>query len=607
MKRRTSTPRSVPGRPTGLRTLLIFVLCTLLALTTSAPAYACAFHFNTELPEASLSKQLTSSASLVAARPGPNTPFRFGSMTLLRGASPSSTPPHLVDSLTRRQLETSEDHAVLFSRDADGTWTRLLLLDEATGPVVAEMLAQADRWAARGGAAARRHFASDLLVHPDPRLRQIALRELDSLDYRTLRNGTYDVTAQQLLAGIADLQAQAFTPIRILLLGIIGGDRVDAEVTGQLHRRVTSGVATNLGAWTMAALEVRGASAIADLEDLLAEPAQPLTRDQTEEIVQALAIQSVSGDPRLRGQARSALLRFISHYPDASFTARAQALVTTVFTGAMTDMKSGSSTGASMFAVLIAFLYGLLHTLGPGHGKAVVISYFAGAGGSVRRGLTMGTQIAVTHVLSAIVVVFLLDFAIRQATGNAPSDYRMIRLTSYAAISVIGAVMLWRATKTALEQRHHQHGHHHSSECASCAAAAKQAEKGAGWLAAAVGVVPCTGALMVMLYGLANDLIGPAIVMVVAISVGMALAMAAIGLAAIWGRHWAVSRWAKNATEKIRFTMGARLAGATLVLFIGAVLFLVTLASSENDLSKIAYGGTKTDVRTVQLVNPAGQ
>jgi nickel/cobalt exporter len=268
---------------------------------------------------------------------------------------------------------------------------------------------------------------------------------------------------------------------------------------------------------------------------------------------------------------------------DLSWFAAAQAKITEIFTTAMTNMEQGRSVGTVGLALLIAFAYGALHTLGPGHGKAVVISYFVGAGGSLRRGLVMGTRIAVMHVLSAVVVVFLLDFAVRQATGAAPSDYRLIRLGSYALIVAIGAVMLWRAlaalrTQRAIEAEAHAHHHHHHDGHAGCAAcaAADAGSKGGGWIAAAVGVVPCTGALIVMLFGLANDLVVPAVMMVVAISAGMALAMSTIGVAAILGRNWTEARVAATPERRLRFEAGARIAGAACVLVIGATLFAVT-------------------------------
>jgi nickel/cobalt exporter len=272
---------------------------------------------------------------------------------------------------------------------------------------------------------------------------------------------------------------------------------------------------------------------------------------------------------------------------DLSWFAAAQAKITEIFTTAMTNMEQGRSVGAVSLGVLIAFAYGALHTLGPGHGKAVVISYFAGTGGSLRRGVLMGARIAAMHVLSAVVVVFLLDFAVRQATGAAPSDYRLIRLGSYALIVAIGAAMLWsalaalRAQRAAGAEGHAHHHHHHHDAHAGCAAcaAAEAGSKGGGWIAAAVGVVPCTGALIVMLFGLANDLVIPAVMMVIAISACMALAMSAIGVAAILGRNWTEARVAVTPERRLRFEAGARIAGAACVLAIGVTLFGVTYAT----------------------------
>ena len=313
---------------------------------------------------------------------------------------------------------------------------------------------------------------------------------------------------------------------------------------------------------------------------------------------------------------------------DLPWFAAAQAWITDLFTRAMTDMEQGRSAGTIGLALLIAFGYGVFHTLGPGHGKAVVVSYFVGTGGSLRRGVSMGVRIAVMHVLSAMVVVFLLDFAVRQATGSAPSDYRMIRLASYALIVVIGATMLWRAVATARAGRAttlkygghdhdtagdgHPHGHHDGhahphghrihhhahahTGCAACAASNASAQ-GGGWIAAAVGIVPCTGALIVMLFGLANDLVVPAVMMVVAISAGMALAMSAIGVAAILGRNWAEARLTTTPGRRHRFEAGVRIAAAACVLAIGATLFTSTLATqARTDGRQQASVVEKTDI-----------
>ena len=256
-----------------------------------------------------------------------------------------------------------------------------------------------------------------------------------------------------------------------------------------------------------------------------------------------------------------------------------QTRVSLMFTKTMTSIRDRKSSGPLWTGLLVAFLYGLVHTLGPGHGKAVVISYFVGEGGSLMKGVGMGTKIAIFHVLSAIVVVWITDFAVRQVTGVAPSDYRMVKLISYAAIAGIGAWMLWKALRAA--KHTHSHGnededhHHHHDGCDACAAS-MNAKGVSGWLALAVGSVPCTGALLVLLFGMANNLLGPAIMLVVAISIGMAVAMSGIGVLALLGRRVADRRMGRERSE--RFAQKARVLGAAAVLLIGCGLFYLTWA-----------------------------
>ncbi|MEM9236187.1 MAG: DUF3299 domain-containing protein [Verrucomicrobiota bacterium] len=248
-----------------------------------------------------------------------------------------------------------------------------------------------------------------------------------------------------------------------------------------------------------------------------------------------------------------------------------QAKVSLTFTKSMTSIRDRESSGPLWTGLLVAFVYGLVHTLGPGHGKAVVISYFVGEGGGLMRGVGMGTKIAVFHVLSAVVVVWLTDFAVRQTTGAAPSDYRMVKLISYAAIAGIGGWMLWKAVRAMKQSHSHDHDH---DGCDACAAAAKEAKGVSGWLALAVGSVPCTGALLVLLFGMANDLLVPAILLVVAISAGMAVAMSGIGVLALLGRKAADRKLEGEKGE--RFAQRARLVGAIAVLLIGCGLFALT-------------------------------
>ncbi|MEO0405987.1 MAG: DUF3299 domain-containing protein [Cyanobacteria bacterium P01_A01_bin.135] len=271
---------------------------------------------------------------------------------------------------------------------------------------------------------------------------------------------------------------------------------------------------------------------------------------------------------------------------------RASALLTQAIEG-----QRQRSPRAFLVGLLVAFSYGVLHTLGPGHGKAIIVAYFVGEGGSLRRGLTMGTRIAVFHVLSAIGVALLVNLVLRQ---SAPENYRLVKLVSYGVIAMIGVWMLWRA----IPRRHlPQPGVDDSSNtgdsllypnltqqvtgaasptsaegcaCLSCIEPKRASE----WLSLAIGSVPCSGALLILLYGSANQLLWPSIAMVVAISVGMAITLAYIGILALAGRNYATRQAGQRLGGRYRgLHQWIRVAGAGSVLLLGVGLFGVTLAA----------------------------
>ena len=105
----------------------------------------------------------------------------------------------------------------------------------------------------------------------------------------------------------------------------------------------------------------------------------------------------------------------------------------------MRAIRDGESAMPLLVGALLAFAYGVVHALGPGHGKLVVVSYFLSREARIGRGLLMGLQIAAFHVISAMVVVALADFVLRQAFGGAPAEAPGVRLASYGLIALSAA------------------------------------------------------------------------------------------------------------------------------------------------------------------------
>ena len=210
----------------------------------------------------------------------------------------------------------------------------------------------------------------------------------------------------------------------------------------------------------------------------------------------------------------------------------------------MASIRDGANSYALLTGIGFAFAYGVIHTLGPGHGKMIVASYFVGREAQIWRGLWMGVQIAVTHVISAIILVVVFDIGFRSMLGGEPAQSWWIRLFSFSLIVVIGGTMLFNAIRASLgkgDGHGHDHGHDHHHDHAhdhhGHSHATHKHGRSQSALAVLAGLVPCTGAILVMLFALANGIVVAGVLMVIAISAGMALTMAAIGVAAILVRR----------------------------------------------------------------------
>lgn len=234
----------------------------------------------------------------------------------------------------------------------------------------------------------------------------------------------------------------------------------------------------------------------------------------------------------------------------------------------MRAVRDGGGLGGAFVAALgLAFAYGVFHALGPGHGKFVVVSYFLSRNARIGRGIAMGTQIATFHVVSAIVVVALADYLLRQSFGGAPAEIPAVRLISYGIIALIGVVMTVQAGRKLLMSdgtRGHSHddGHDHHHH-------------GRGWqdqslLSLAVGLIPCTGAVLVLLYALANDVIVAGLALTVSIGIGMALTMSLLGLLCVLARAWTARRFERSERPRLRrIGIAVELAGALVIAGLG--------------------------------------
>jgi ABC-type nickel/cobalt efflux system permease component RcnA len=252
---------------------------------------------------------------------------------------------------------------------------------------------------------------------------------------------------------------------------------------------------------------------------------------------------------------------------------RLQRDINRALTDSVAGLKRDGSPGAIALCLAIAFAYGVFHAVGPGHGKAVILSYFLSREARIMRGVWMGSQIAFFHVVSAIVIVLLVHWLLDVTVAQPVDQLQFLKLGSYGAIAAIGVFMLVGAVRRlgiAGEIAKPDHDHHHAC------GAAHSGES--GFLSFAVGLIPCSGAVLILVYALANGLLVAGILMTLCIAVGMAMTLSVIGIAAVYARARAVGAPEATEARRPRVRMALDLLGPLIVTLFGAILLAATLA-----------------------------
>jgi nickel/cobalt exporter len=299
---------------------------------------------------------------------------------------------------------------------------------------------------------------------------------------------------------------------------------------------------------------------------------------------------------------------------------------------AVKELKRSGSVNAALVLGFIGFSYGVLHAAGPGHGKAVISSYVLANRETVRRGIMLSFLSALIQALSAIVLVGILFIILNKTSMEMTAAERWIETVSWAFVAAVGAWLLYsqvqqimarRSSKaaTATAQTHaraapshataahghhahdshdhdcgcaHDHGHHnhaqpidHGHAHADCCGHAhmpdpKELQGDLNWgkalaIAFSVGIRPCTGAILVLVFALSQGLLWAGVFATFAMAIGTAITVSILAAMAVGSRDLAAKLGGEGSGWATAVADGAGLLGAGLVLLMGAVFFMGSL------------------------------
>jgi len=268
-------------------------------------------------------------------------------------------------------------------------------------------------------------------------------------------------------------------------------------------------------------------------------------------------------------------------------------------TGAMGRMKQDGS--AFFFLGTLSFLYGVFHAAGPGHGKVVISTYVLANEAELRRGIGLSMAAALVQSLTAIGFVLIAAVALNLTALAMQGAVQVIELGSYGLIALLG---LWLIVRRFFGLGHHHghppapaarrrdfwhdnghdhgHGHPHDPAAAGDVHAHHMVlptQTHGSWRDAlgvilAVGMRPCSGALIVLVFALSQGLLWAGVVAVLLMGLGTGLTVSLLASFAVALRTVA-GRMGRGGSGLGGLIVGFfELAGALFLVVFGAVMFL---------------------------------
>jgi nickel/cobalt exporter len=281
-------------------------------------------------------------------------------------------------------------------------------------------------------------------------------------------------------------------------------------------------------------------------------------------------------------------------------------------------LRAAKSDGSAVWSLLgISFAYGIFHAAGPGHGKAVIASYLVANQETARRGIALSFASALMQSLVAVAIVTVCAWLLNATAKTMCGAEKAIEIGSYALIAAFGVSLVWTkggsfmralqaprpepvlAAAAGHDHHHshdhdhdHHHGHHsdahvHDAHCGHSHGPEPSELAGpGGWrrgLAAilTVGIRPCSGAILVLVFALAQGLFWAGIAATFVMGLGTAITVAAIAVIAVSAKDLARRVSGGRDSNGVLIMRGIEFGAAGLVLLFGSALLLGYIAAER--------------------------
>ena len=177
---------------------------------------------------------------------------------------------------------------------------------------------------------------------------------------------------------------------------------------------------------------------------------------------------------------------------------------------------------ASATVLGIAFLYGLIHAAGPGHGKALVGFYFVANKSDYKKAFKMGYLISIIHAISALIFTFGIYFILHKMFRKNFNDFSQIAMSiSAVMIVLVGLFIIYEGYKSKKIQ------------ITKDDISNKTQNKNELAVAFSAGIVPCPGVMTIVLFCIVLNKFILGIFAAIFMSIGMGFTISIAGILSI--------------------------------------------------------------------------
>ena len=235
-----------------------------------------------------------------------------------------------------------------------------------------------------------------------------------------------------------------------------------------------------------------------------------------------------------------------------------------------------------------AFFYGVLHAIGPGHGKFIVATYLSTNKESETAARMVPLLGSLMQGVSAILFVFILAVGFNLASGDLSESRWYVEKVSALLIGGFGAYVIWRAVKSLQPRalRIRSLTHVHDAQC-GCAHHGVGVSTQGDWktrlgVILAIGARPCSGAIMILLFSNALGIVTWGMAAVMTMAFGTALSIMGLSLAVRYARNRTAAFFSSESGRLRWLVPGLKIAGGVALMLFALVLFLTVIPVSAN-------------------------